>query len=73
MTPNWSDIFEIIKTLGALVVTYIAWSAKGYIDSQTEHNREQTNEIKTLHSRITSVEKDLSWLKGAHEANHTTN
>jgi hypothetical protein len=77
MNPSWGGHLDLVQSLivllWGLIVTLIliiAWGAKAWIQSQTDINQANLEEHKTLHGRVTAVEKDLSKLIGAFGAKY---
>ena len=66
LQPSWFEHVDFMNILIGLLIAYVCWSVKKWIESQTELNKANTEEHKTLHSRITGNEKELSELKGEH-------
>lgn len=68
--PSWTEHIDLVQSLIAALLLIITWAARSWLQSQTDINRAIIDEQKVIHGRITTVEKDLSKLIGAHEANH---
>ena len=68
--PSWAEHLDLVQVIVVTLCMIVAWSARTWINSQTDINNANLEEHKSLHGRITTVEKDLSKLIGAHEANH---